>query len=224
MAASITPQQFVEKWRKTQVKERSGYQEHFLDLCRMLGHPSPLEDDPTGERFAFEAGASKQGGGSGWADVWKHGYFAIEYKGKHANLDKAYQQLLQYREALINPPLLIVSDMETIQIHTNFTNTAKQTYTLTLDDLLTTAGQETLRRAFYQPEALRSGETTAQVTDKAAREFAKLAELLRKYGAEPQRAAHFLRVGKDSRQISQRHSADLVRAAPMRYRADRAGV
>ena len=37
--------------------------------------------------------------------------FAWEYKGQHANLDKAYDQLLQYREALENPPLLIVSDM-----------------------------------------------------------------------------------------------------------------
>lgn len=32
--------------------------------------------------------------------------FALEYKGKHADLDKAYQQLLNYREDLQNPPLL----------------------------------------------------------------------------------------------------------------------
>jgi hypothetical protein len=44
--------------------------------------------------------------------VWKKGTFAWEYKGKHKDLDQAYEQLLQYRESLLNPPLLIVSDME----------------------------------------------------------------------------------------------------------------
>ena len=66
---------------------------------------------PPARWFTFEAGASKTAGGQGWADVWKKGYFAWEYKGQHADLDKAYQQLLQYREALLNPPLLIVSDI-----------------------------------------------------------------------------------------------------------------
>ena len=94
------PQQFATKWRQSTLKERSAAQEHFIDLCHLVGHPTPAEDDATGERFTFEAGA-----GQGWADVWKKGFFAWEYKGKHADLDKAYQQLLQYREALHNPPL-----------------------------------------------------------------------------------------------------------------------
>jgi len=66
----ITPQQFVHKWRGVALKERSAAQEHFIDLCRLLGHPTPAEDDPTGERFTFEAGADKQRGGSppwGWS-------------------------------------------------------------------------------------------------------------------------------------------------------------
>ena len=33
-------------------------QEHFIDLCRLIGHPTPAEDDPTGERFTFEAGVT----------------------------------------------------------------------------------------------------------------------------------------------------------------------
>src|SRR6185369_7023769 len=121
-------------------------------------------DDPTGERFTFEAGASKQKGGQGWADVWKKGFFAWEYKGKHADLDKAYAQLLQYRESLENPPLLIVSDMARIVIHTNFTNTVKQVYEITFDDLLTPTGMKRLRDVFYAPEAFRAPLTTEQVT------------------------------------------------------------
>lgn len=189
---TFTPQAFVVKWRQAAVKERSGYQEHFIDLCRLIGHPTPVEDDPTGARYAFEAGASKQKGGQGWADVWKQGHFAWEYKGKHANLDKAYQQLLQYRESLLSPPLLVVSDMATIEVHTNFTNTVKRVVTLKLDDLLTPRGLQQLRDVFTNPEAFRAPQTSEQVTRQAAAEFADLAAQLRRYGEDPQRIAHFL--------------------------------
>src|SRR5262245_559042 len=40
MPPSITPQQFVAKWRGDTRKERSVSQEHFIDLCRLLGHPT----------------------------------------------------------------------------------------------------------------------------------------------------------------------------------------
>jgi hypothetical protein len=63
-------------------------QEHFIDLCRLVGHEPPAEYDSTGKKFTFEAGADKQKGRQGWADVWKKGYFAWEYKGKHADLDE----------------------------------------------------------------------------------------------------------------------------------------
>ena len=110
MPAALTPQTFVAKWRNVTLKERSASQSHFNDLCRLLGQQNPTEADPTGRWYTFEAGASKSSGGEGWADVWKMGYFAWEYKGGHADLDRAYRQLLQYRESLLNPPLLIVSD------------------------------------------------------------------------------------------------------------------
>ena len=83
----MTPHDFVTKWRSAALKERAAAQEHFLDLCALVNHPTPAEDDPSGQRFAFEAGADQTGGGQGWADVWKKGYFAWEYKGKHADLD-----------------------------------------------------------------------------------------------------------------------------------------
>jgi hypothetical protein len=126
----MTPQEFVTRWRTITLKEKSATQSRFIDLCHLIGYPTPVEDDPTGKRFTFEAGVGKQTGGQGWADVWKRGFFAWEYKGKDGDLDKAYQQLLQYREALENPPLLVVSDMDQIVIHTNFTNTAKRVKTL----------------------------------------------------------------------------------------------
>jgi len=189
---TLTPQAFVNKWQAIDLKERSAAQEHFIDLCALLGHPTPAEADPTGARFTFEAGAAKHSGGQGWADVWKKGYFAWEYKGKHADLDKAYDQLLQYREALQNPPLLIVSDLQSIVIHTNFTNTVKQVIPLTLHDLLDPAKLALLRHAFFNPDALKAPQTPEQVTRDAAAEFARLADQLRKYGEAPQAIAHFL--------------------------------
>lgn len=192
MPTKLTPQEFVAKWHNVTLKEKSAAQEHFIDICRMIGHATPAEADPTGEKFTFEAGAGKQKGGQGWADVWKKGFFAWEYKGKSADLDKAYQQLLQYREALLNPPLLVVSDIDSIVIHTNFTNTVKRVERLALDDLLTPAGIDKLRAVFYDPDTFKVVQTTAQVTQEAAQEFARLAELLRKYGEDSHQIAHFL--------------------------------
>ncbi len=188
----LTPQDFVTKWRRSQVNERAGYQQHFLDLCQLAGHPTPAELDPKGQFFRFEANASKADGGEGFADVWYRGHFALEYKGKHANLDRAYQQLLQYREALENPPLLIVCDLETIVIHPNFLNTVNRPITLTYDDLLTPDGLTTLRAIFHNPAALKPTQTTDAVTQKAAAQFARLADQLRQAGHPPHEAAHFL--------------------------------
>ena len=192
--SSITPQDFVDKWRSATLKERSAYQEHFIDLCRLIGHPTPAEVDPTGENFAFEYGAAKTTGGQGFADVFKRRCFALEYKGKHADLDKAYQQLLNYREALQNPPLLVVCDIDRLIIHTNFTNTRKRTRTLLLDDLLTQAGRQALKAVFEQPTFFEQIELPAQVTQQAADRFAMLAAHLRTTlpDTSPQTIAHFL--------------------------------
>jgi hypothetical protein len=60
---------FIQKWMRVALTERSASQQHFLDLCEVVGHPKPAESDPEGESFTFEKGAAKYGGGSGWADV-----------------------------------------------------------------------------------------------------------------------------------------------------------
>ena len=55
----MTPAAFIAKWRASTLKERSASQEHFLDLCRLLGEPTPAEADPTGAHYCFERGARK---------------------------------------------------------------------------------------------------------------------------------------------------------------------
>lgn len=45
----MTPREFVDKWRIVEVKERSAAQEHFIDLCHLIGHPTPADFDPTNQ-------------------------------------------------------------------------------------------------------------------------------------------------------------------------------
>ena len=192
MPTTLTPQEFVNKWRGSTSTERQAYQQHFIDLCHLVGHPTPAELDPENKFFTFEAGATKQSGGNGFADVWYKDHFAIEYKGPDGNLSKAYNQLLQYRESLENPPLLIVSNLQTISIRTNFTSCANVTVPITLDDLLTPQGLQQLRYIFYNPVAFRPEMTAAQVTEAAAAQFGQLASHLARWGYQPYDIAHYL--------------------------------
>ncbi len=129
--STLTPADFAAKWQGTTTTEKAGSQEHFIDLCRMLGQPTPNEADPTGESYAFEKAVTKAAGGDGFADVWKKDFFGWEYKGKRKDLKAAYLQLLGNREDLGNPPLLVVSDLDSIEIRTNFTNLSPKLYTVT---------------------------------------------------------------------------------------------
>lgn len=190
----LTPSEFAAKWTGSTRTERAAAQEHFIDLCRLLKFTTPNEADPTGDWYAFEKGAEKTSGGDGFADVWKRGHFAWEYKGKRKNLAAAYQQLLQYREALENPPLLVVCDLDRFEIHTNFTNTVKAVHTFSLADLASTPKEplRILRAVMGEPEALRPTETPRELTERAAGRFAELAKELRDAGYNAQRVAHFL--------------------------------
>ena len=188
----MTPGEFIAKWQASELKESSAAQEHFIDLCRLLGEPTPAEADPAGDSYCFERGARKDSGGDGWADVWKRGCFAWEYKGKHANLNRAFNQLRQYALALENPPLLVVSDMARFRISTNWTNSVSKTHEFTLHDLADAANRNKLKWAMSDPERLRPGETRQMVTERAAATFAELAQSLRERGHNPQTVAHFV--------------------------------
>lgn len=160
----------------------------------MLGVQTPNEADPTGEQYAFEKGATKADGGDGFADVWKRDHFAWEYKGKRKDLAAAYQQLLQYREALENPPLLVVCDLNRFEVHTNFTGTLKQVHKFSLTDLAKDprAYLRVLRAALTDPAALRPAHTRAELTEEAAAQFAAIAKQLRDRKHDSQAVAHFL--------------------------------
>jgi type II restriction/modification system DNA methylase subunit YeeA len=187
-----SPQEFISKWQRSTLTERSACQQHFLDLCELLGQPKPAEADPDGAWYTFERGVRKEEGGHGWADVWMKDHFGWEYKGKHKDLNAAYKQLLLYRNDLENPPLLVVCDMDKFIIHTNFTGTAEKVYEFDLHSLDQSQNLAVLRKVFTDPQSLKPGTTTAELTVRAAQRFAKLAEFMRKRDIPNDKIAHFL--------------------------------
>ena len=192
MGSGLTAGAFIDKWRAVTLNERAVAQEHFIDLCRLLGERTPVEADPDGDEFCFERGARKDSGGGGWADVWKRGHFAWEYKTQGKDLDAAFQQLRQYALALENPPLLIVSDTRRFRIHTNWTNSVSTVHEFTLYELDDPGTRNLLKWAFSDPERLRPEQTRQALTEQAAATFAELAQGLREGGHEPQTVAHFV--------------------------------
>lgn len=200
MPNGMTPQAFIAKWRNVELSERAASQEHFIDLCRLLGQPTPAEHDATGAEYTFEKGVAVTNGASagargdrGFADVWWKGKFGWEYKrrGKYRDLTEAYRQLCQYREALQNPPLLIVSDIARTEIHTNFTGTIKQVHAIPLLELDRPEHLEKLRRVFTT-QSCRPEITTERVTQEIAEQIGRIAQGLRQRGHDPHTAAHFL--------------------------------
>jgi len=197
----MTPAQFIAKWSPVTLPERAASHEHFIDLCRMLGQPTPAEHDATGAEYTFEKGvavtdaASKGSKGErGFADAWWRGKFAWEYKrkGKYKHLTEAYRQLCQYREALENPPLLIVCDIARTEIHTNFTGFRPEIHTIRLDELDRPERLNLLRRVFTDPESFRPTVTTETVTKEVAEQIGLLAQSLQQRDHDPHEAAHFL--------------------------------
>ena len=190
----MTAAEFKKKWSRYSGKETSAYQSHFDDLCRLLEQPTPNEADPSGadffcyqkrvvkdaELFDVETPSASEPEERGFADVWKKGCFAWEYKGKKKNLDEAYKQLLRYRESLLNPPLLVVCDFDRYIIKTNFNGTVQEVHEFTNADIDRPENWRILRALFENPDFLKPQRTTAEVTEKLAGKIAEVARLLQK--------------------------------------------
>ena len=192
----MQPQEFVNKWANTNLNEQQSGQAHFLDVCRLVGAGMPGGDGKTasGEAFLFEQ-SLKQESGRGRADVYYENHFAIEYKAadKYKDLNAAYQQLLQYRENLNNPPLLVVTDINHWEIHSNFPNTQKRVYAFSHNEIASNSEvMGWLRDMFHAPERLHPQRNTEQVTKDAAQVFRLIADNMRDWNAEPRRIAYFL--------------------------------
>ncbi len=207
----MTPADFILTWAKGGSRdgenERQGAQAFFLELCELLDVPKPgmrgalsggVAD--AGDNYIFEQRTEIVGQRTGFADVYWRGRFAWENKAPGGNFDEALKQLLGYTLALDNPPLLIVCDRRTIRIHTQFTGHPSTKLDISIADLQDAALRNTLRRIWLDPESFRPKETSRDITEKAAKSFATLADGLRKRGpqqspekeAYAEQIAHFL--------------------------------
>lgn len=170
---------FIEKWRASSLRERQASQSHFYDLCQLLGIEDPVSADPEGKWFTFDKELKAKHGKLGFADVWRKGCFAWEYKGNHANLEKALNQLTRYALNLDNPPLLIVSDMEVIEIHTNFQNHISETIRVELEDLDKPSVRKKLQDVFNNPNNLKPLIYINKLTEDAALRVAEIVKSLK---------------------------------------------
>ncbi len=191
---TLTPEAFVQRWQNASLSERASYQQHFADVCRLVGAPTPAEFDTTGEEYTFEYGLKKTDGRQGYADVFLRGHFAIEYKqqGKYKDLSDAYRQLQQYRENLNNPPLLVVCDIDTWEIHTNFTNAPTVKHTLKHADLTKVHGRNLLRRMFADPASFHPEKNKEDITKEVAAQFKDVVDDTLEWQNDPERVARFM--------------------------------
>jgi hypothetical protein len=221
----LSPQEFIQRWAGRKLTERQSAQPHFIDLCHMLGVAAPTDNRINDSNYGFEAKTDisasgvyatrieeglpfyriETGGGPGFADVWMRDHFAWEYKrpGKHPTLESALGQLRIYAPSLGNPPLLIVSDIDRYEIHTNFTNYPPTTYSFHITELVNPSDEwrqahphisplELLRKVFEDPTWFRPAKTRQAITAELAKEIGDLAKALRDAGNEPHGVAHFL--------------------------------
>ena len=187
---------FIRKWCAGSpahaLGERAGAQAHFIDLCRVLGVPEPGDPDS----YCFERGLTKTGstGGrtDGFADVWRRGCFAWEYKAPGRSLEAALKQLMMYALPLESPPLLVVSDRQTIEVHTHFTGTPSERHVFRLEDMTRPEVQQHLRALWLEPDRYKPRLSNREITEQAARTFAGSAERMRAAGVVPGVASHFL--------------------------------
>jgi hypothetical protein len=88
----MTPQDFVDKWRPAAGREMGGYVEHFLDLCRVVGHETPMEADPSQSFSCFQKSVKKGDSQQGFADV-KNRTLTNLYNERPTWLDNAHRKL-----------------------------------------------------------------------------------------------------------------------------------
>jgi len=193
MTTAAAAQAFVDKWDRVTVNEKAAAQSHFNDLCDLLGVPKPLDADGRGTWYRFEKPLKKEGGGAGFADVWRAETFAWEYKSKdkYAKLDDALTQLCLYKSDLGNPPVLVVSDIARFEVYIEFTGFRTRVETFRNADLLNAGTRDLLRAALTEPQRLRPSDKTVTITERVAAKFAQVAQLVERRGHDPHDVAHF---------------------------------
>jgi uncharacterized protein with FMN-binding domain len=224
--SAATPAQvasFITRWQGVQLtaaSELSTSQTFILDLCALLGVPTPL---PSLEQdYLFERPVTFQHGdgstSSGRIDCYKRSAFVWESKklrntpvaGKRFDIAllAARAQAENYARALPaaevkqgRPPFLVVADIgHVLEIYADFTQSGA-TYTpfpdprhhrITLADLHDDAIRTRLAQIWLDPLALDPSRASARVTREVSEQLASLAKSLEQSGHRADHVAAFL--------------------------------
>ena len=183
---TMRPDQFVAKWRDTRFGERQAAQAFFNDLCALVGHSTPAAYGRP-ELFTFEKPVP-----GGFADAYKEGHFAWEFKGTDNQLEEGMRQAIRYAAELKNPPLLIASSFQTIRLRTNFRGKERVIHEIPIDLLVMPEMLEKLRWAFFDPDRLEPENTPEQVTQETANLFRCIVKDMEQYSPDPEKLARYL--------------------------------
>ena len=183
---TMTPQEFIQRWRNVGFGERQAAQTWFNDLLRVVGHPDTIEvGDP--ERFTFEKFVP-----GGFADAYLEGCFGWEFKGAEAQLPGAFDQLLRYQVYLRTPPLLVVSSFQLIRVQTNFRDKETVVHDIPIAELGDPEQLGKLRNIFFDPGAFEPQRTVEEVTRDTALLFGRIVADMEQRGGGGERLARFL--------------------------------
>ena len=183
---TMTAQQFIDKWEFTRFGERQASQEMFLDICNLVGHPSPVSyGNP--EVFTFEKSVP-----GGFADAYKEDCFGWEFKRSEAQLAEGFNQLLRYQVYLKTPPLLIVSSFQRIRVQTNFPGKETIVHEIPIVTLNNAEQFNRLRNAFFNPQEFEPERTVEEVTQETAMLFGKVVKDMEGSNGDPERLARYL--------------------------------
>ena len=183
---TLTPQDFIDKWRKTRFGERQAAQEWFTDLCRLVGHPTPAErNDP--ENYTFEKSVP-----GGAADAYLANHFAWEFKGRAFQLPGAFNQLLRYQVYLRTPPLLIASSFQLIRVQTNFPGKETVVHEIPIGEFWMQEQLQKLRNIFFAPQEFEPDRTPEAVTEETAQLFKAVVEEMERHDVASEDLAKFL--------------------------------
>ena len=182
----LRPEQFIAKWRDVDFGEKQASQEMFLDICGLVGHPTPVEFGNS-DFFTFEKWVP-----GGFADAFLEGSFGWEFKGSDNDLSAGLGQLLRYQVHLKTPPLLIVSSFRTIWIQTNFPGMETVRHEIPVSGLNQAAHLDKLRYAFFAPAQLRPDRSVDTVTKETADLFQAIVSDMEQHSEDPEKLARYL--------------------------------
>ena len=183
---TLSPPQFIAKWRDVEFGEKQASQELFLDLCGLVGHPTPVAYG-NAEVFTFEKWVP-----GGFADAYLEDRFGWEFKGSDDQLPGAFNQLLRYQVYLKTPPLLIVSSFRTIRIRTNFPGMETVLHEIPIVELERREHIDKLRNAFFAPDEFRPHRSVEDVTRETAELFRDIVADMERHTDDRERLARYL--------------------------------